>query len=73
MSFSICKMYGAAPFTCQCYKTSTLSRHSDGISHTAAWKRKREADSAKSMMANATEVAQLQCEEETKGLFKTTS
>ena len=40
--------------------------------HSFTWKRKREADSAKNVTADATEVVQLQCEEETKGLLKTT-
>lgn len=71
MSCSVCKMYGAMPFISRCYKTSTLRRHSDGVSHTAAVKRKREADSAKNVMAKAIEKAQLQCEEEMKGLLKT--
>ena len=67
MSCSMCKMYGAAPFTSRCYKTSTLRCHSDGASHTAALKRKREANLTKKAVANAIEVAQLHCEEETKG------
>ncbi|MED6234413.1 hypothetical protein ATANTOWER_029118 [Ataeniobius toweri] len=71
MNCSICKMYGAVPFTSRCYKTSTLRRHSDGVSHTAAVKRKHKADSAKNVMAKAIEEAQSQCDEETKGLLKT--
>ena len=72
MNGSICKLYGAVPFTNWCYKTSTLRLHSDAVSHTAAVKRKQEADSAKHVMVKAIEEGQLKCEEETKGLLKTT-
>ncbi|KAF7219382.1 zinc finger protein 862-like [Nothobranchius furzeri] len=71
MNCSICKMYGAVPFASRCYKTSTLRRHADGVSHTAAIKRKREADSAKSVMTKAIEDAHLQSAAEMKGLLKT--
>uniref|UniRef100_A0A1A8N571 DUF4371 domain-containing protein n=1 Tax=Nothobranchius rachovii TaxID=451742 RepID=A0A1A8N571_9TELE len=71
MNCSICKMYGAVPFASRCYKTSTLRRHADGVSHTAAIKRKREADSAKNVMAKAIEDAHLQSAAELKGLLKT--
>lgn len=60
-------MGAPVPFTTLCYKTSTVSRHSDAVSHTAAVKRGREADWAKN---NATEGAQLQGEQEPKELLK---
>lgn len=41
------------------------------VFHTAAAKRKREADPARNVMAKAIKEAQLQCEEETKGFLKT--
>lgn len=66
MSCSLCKLYGTSPFTSQCYKTSTLSRHAESVSHTAAMKKKREADSSRNAMTKAIKVLQLQCEEDTK-------
>lgn len=61
----------SASFKSQCYKTSTLNRHSDSVCHKAASKRKCEADLGKNVMAKAIEVAHLQSEEEIKGLLKT--
>lgn len=47
------KCTSVVPFNSRCNKMSTLSHHSDGVSHTAALKRKHEADSAKNVVTNA--------------------
>lgn len=52
----------AVPFTSQCHKISTLLCSSVDVSHTAERERKREADSTKNVMVEATEGKQMRCE-----------
>ncbi len=54
MSCSDCKMYSSTQFTSQCYKTSTLIRHANGTGHSAALKRKKEAETSKNAMESMT-------------------